>query len=122
MEKHQHTPNNDLHTNVAMGRNVSIALMMIVPMPITTHTDMHVEFLKEWSGQSPTVNISWLIAKAYFANLYYTTQCDASLTIKTCTDIIDVYKQSWVNNDFAEKTFPIVLSTQWTGILSRPEH
>ena len=102
-----------------MGRNISCALMMIVPVPITTPTYTNVEFLKEWPGQSPTVNISWFIAKAYLANLYYTTQCDASLTIKACDDIIDVNKQSLVNNDFAEETFPVVLSTQWSGVYDK---
>jgi len=56
---------------------------------------------------------------AYLANLYYTTQRDVSLTIQTCDDVIDVYRQSIVNKDFAERTFPVVLSTQWTSIYDK---
>jgi len=74
------------------------------------HTDA--AFYKQWPGSSPTVNISWFIAKAYFANLYYTTARDVSLIIQTCDEIIDVYRQSYMNQMFAEKTFPVALSTQ----------
>jgi len=74
---------------------------------------------KECPGRSPTVNISWFIAKAYLANLYYTTQRDVSLTIQTCDDITDVYRQSHMNQTFAEKTFPVMLSTQWTCIYDK---
>jgi len=62
------------------------------------------------------VNISWFIAKAYLANLYYKTQRDVSLTIQTFDDIIDVNRQSYMNEQFAERTFPVILSTQWTSI------
>jgi len=68
---------------------------------------------------SPTVNNSWFIAKAYLSNLYYTTLRDISLTIQTCDDVIDVYRQSMVNEQFAERTFPVVLSTQWSSIYDR---
>jgi len=44
---------------------------------------------KEWPG--PAVNISWFVAKAYLANLYYTAQRDVGLIIKTCDDeFIDI--------------------------------
>ena len=65
------------------------------------------------------MNISWFIAKAYLANLYYTTQCDASLTIKTCDDILHVFKHSRVNQNFAETTFAVAVSTQWTGVYDK---
>ena len=35
-------------------------------------------YYRDWPGRSPTVNISWFIAKAYLANLYYT----ASMTTR----------------------------------------
>jgi len=80
----------------------------------------HEKLVKDWPGWSPTVNISWFIAKAYLANFYYTNQRDdVSLTIQTCDDIIDVYRQSFMNEYFAEKTFPVVLSTQWTSIYDK---
>jgi len=85
----------------------------------STYSETDVKFYREWPGQSPTVNISWFIAKAYLANLYYTTQRDVSLTIQTCDDIIDVYWQSHMNRKFAEDGFPVVLSTQWTSIYDK---
>jgi len=85
---------------------------------INTHIDTGADFYKEWPSHSPTVNISWFIAKAYLANLYFTTKWDVSLTIKTCDDIIDVSKQSSINLLF-EKTFPVILSTQWTSIYDK---
>jgi len=78
-----------------------------------------IEFFKEWPGHTPTVNISWLIGKAYLANLYCTTHCDVSLTIQTCDDVIDAYIQSYQNQQFAERTFPVVLSTQWTSFYDK---
>jgi len=62
------------------------------------------------------VNVSWFIAMAYLANLYYITQCGVSLTIQTCDEVIDVYRQSCINQVIAERTFTVVLSTQWTSI------
>jgi len=78
-----------------------------------------VMFYKEWPGKSPTVNISWFIAKAYLANLYYRTQRDVTLTLSTCDDIIDTSKLSYMNNRFAERAFPVVLSMQWADIYDK---
>jgi len=86
---------------------------------IPTPTDTDVQFYKRWPGRCPTVNISWFIAKAYLANLYYTTQRDVSLIIETCDDIIDVYQRSLMNGKFAEKAFPVVLSSQWSSIYDK---
>jgi len=72
------------------GRSVNITVYHVTN--INTQTKTHFEFYKDWPGQSPTVNISWFIAKAYLANLYYTTQHDVNLTIQTCDDVIDVYR------------------------------
>jgi len=76
-------------------------------------------FYKQWPGISPTVIISWFIAKAYLINLYYTSQCDVNLTFKKCDDISDVYRQSRMNHWFAEKTSPVVLSTHWSNIYDK---
>jgi len=78
-----------------------------------------VKAYKAWPGKSPTVNISWFIAKAYLANLYYSTHRDVTLTLRTCDDIMDTYELSYMNNRFAERTFPVVLSTQWTGVYDK---
>jgi len=78
-----------------------------------------VEFFKKWPGHSPTVNISWFIAKAYLANLYYTTERDVSDIEQTCDDIIRVFRQSPRHKLFAERTFPVVLSTQLTSIYDK---
>jgi len=78
-----------------------------------------VELYKNWPSVSPTANVSWFIAKAYLANLYYTTERDASLTIQTCDDVIDAYKKSLENELFAERTFPVALSTQWSEIYDK---
>ena len=58
VEKHKHTLNNDLHTNVPMGRNVSFVLMTNVPTPITTCTYKNIEFFKEWPGRGETEYIT----------------------------------------------------------------
>jgi len=102
---------------IGEGRQISIEVHRVSKMD--TYAGVGILFYKEWAGWSPTVNISWFIAKAYLANLYYTTQRDVSLTIQTCNDVIDVYKQSKVNNRYAERTFPVVLSTQWTSIYDK---
>jgi len=79
----------------------------------------YIEFYKKWPGQSTTVNISWFIAKAYLANLYYTTQRDDSIAIQICDDVINVYRQFFMNEWFVKKTFRVVLSTQWTSIYDK---
>jgi len=93
------------------------------PVNITLHcvTDNNIseDMLQEFPGRSPTVNISWFIAKAYLANLYDTTKRDVSLTIQTCDDIIHVYRQSFMNKWFAERMFPVVLSTHWMSIYDK---
>jgi len=89
------------------------------PLQIYSDAGNAISFYNEWPGRCPTVNISWFIAKAYLANLYYTTQRDVSLTIQTCDDILYVYGQSEFNKYFAESTLPVVLSTQWTGIYDK---
>ena len=65
------------------------------------------------------MNISWFTAKAYLANIYYTTQRDLSIIIITCDDISHVYRQSQMNQAFAEKMFPVALSTHWTSIYDK---
>ena len=55
----------------------------------------------------------------YLANLYYTTQRDVNLTLKRCDDIINSYDQSYMNQQFAERTFPVVLSTKFTNIYDK---
>ena len=70
-----------------------------------------VHFYREWPGRSPTVNVSWFIAKAYLANIYY-TQRQYEATLETCTEIVKVFTLSIANEQFAESTFPVLLSTQ----------
>jgi len=118
LKKYEHKlGNNDSSENVSKNRNVNILLHNKGTIYNSSHS--FVQLYKEWPGQSPTVNISWFIAMAYLANLYYTTQRDVSLTIQTCDDIIDVYRQSSMNVLFAEKTFPVILSTQWSCIYDK---
>jgi len=81
------------------SRNISIAIYCVTK--INTQIDTQVKFLKDWPGSCPTVNISWFIAKAYLANLYYTTQRDVSLTIQTCYNIINVFRPSYMNQQYA---------------------
>lgn len=53
------------------------------------------QFFTTHPGRSPTVNISWFIAKAHIANLYYNTGLrDHGATISTCNEIIQTYIQS----------------------------
>jgi len=103
-------------SNVQTIKDKKINLAMHTLTKLGRHTVEDVKFRKEWPGQSPTVNISWFIAKAYLANLYYTTHRNFSMAIQACDDIINVYMQSDLNQRFAERTFPVILSTQWTKI------
>jgi len=103
--------------NISESRPVKLLVSRATLATVLTFTDDR--FYQEWPGRSPTVNISWFIAKAYLANLYYTTQRDVSLAIQTCDDIIDVYQLSIMNKVFADMTFPVVLSTQWTSIYDK---
>jgi len=101
-------------------RKINLSLFLYIKTNVEGVTrSSYVNCVKECPGWSPTVNISWFIAKAYLANLYYTTQCDVSLTMQTCDDVIDVFRQSVMNKKFAERTFPVVLSTQWTSIYDK---
>ena len=72
-------------------------------------------FHREWPGYSPTVNVSWFIAKAYLANLYYTNH-DSKSAVETCDEVVQTYQSSIGNKYFAERCFPVLLSTQWTAI------
>jgi len=117
VEKHENNLDDYINEKSNKSRNVNIALYNISTM--NTFIDTNLELYKEWPGHSPTVNISWFIAKAYLANLYYITQRDVSLTIKTCDEVIGVYQQSYMNQQFAECIFPVVLSTQRTSIYDK---
>jgi len=75
--------------------------------------------MKHINGKSPTVNISWFLAKAYLANLSYTAEQDWEATLATCDDIISVYMHSLYNKQFAEETLAFVLSTEWAAIFDR---
>jgi len=105
--------------NTCKNRYVNIRRHPIFTIYESSDSYACVQVFKEWPGRSPTVNISWFIAKAYLANLYYTTQRDVSLTIQTCDDIIDVYNQSEKNLIIAERMFPVILSTQWTSVYDK---
>ena len=74
-----------------------------------------VRFYRECPGRSPTVNVSWFIAKAYLTNLYY-NQSHYKAAIETCNEVVEVYKRSEGNQVFSEDTFPVLLSTQWTAV------
>jgi len=71
---------------------------------------------KNWQGTSPTVNITWFLAKAFLANLYYRTERDYSMTDSVCDDILNNYRKTKYNQIFAERTFPLILSTAFTAI------
>jgi len=113
VKKRENKVDNNYSSEKTIGsRNVKIVLRKVAKM--YSHTNA--QTFREWPGRSPTVNISWFIGKAYLANLYYTTNLPVSLTINSCNDIIDTYRQSHMNEESAERIFPVVLSTQWTNI------
>ena len=74
---------------------------------------------RNWPGSSPTVHISWFIAKAYLANFYYTTRRDYGKTIEICDEVIATYNQSLGNGTFADRGFLVELSTRWAGVYDR---
>jgi len=104
---------------IVEDRNVHIAVYRVTGVKTVPYVNTTRFIYEQWPGMSPTVNISWFIAKAYLANLYYTSKSDVNLILKTCDDIIDVYRHSRVNELFAEKTFPVVLSTHWSNIYDK---
>ena len=55
------------------------------------------------------------MAKAFLANLHYACH-DFAATIETCDDIFATCGISLGNNNYAEKTFPVLLSTEWAAI------
>ena len=71
---------------------------------------------RDASGISPTVNVSWFIAKVYLANHHYAIQHRYSATEKICDEIVEMYRHSKGNVWFAEKTIPFVLSTCLTSL------
>jgi len=96
VEKHEQTLDN-YNMKETIVEDVNVIVVVHLVTKVNTLVNYDYMFLKQWPGISPTVNISWFIAKAYLANLYYTSQCDVNLTLKTCDDIIDVYRQSNLN-------------------------
>ena len=73
-------------------------------------------FYRQWPEGSSTVHISWFIAKAYLANLYYTARSEHKSTSEICNEVFAVYKQSVGNRRFADDGFLVELSTEWAGI------
>jgi len=73
-------------------------------------------FLPNLPGFVPTVSLSWFAAKAYLANLIYTTECDQSSVIQICDEINHVYHSSFAHRWMADVCLPVFLSTQWTAI------
>ena len=63
----------DNYWNTRIHENRIISIHRECRAQLSTYTYKDVIFLKEWPGRSPTINTSWFIAKAYLANLYYTT-------------------------------------------------
>jgi len=59
---------NYLSENIYESRTVKLLVSRDSVSTVNTFTNDR--FYQEWPGQSPTVNISWFIAKAYLANLY----------------------------------------------------
>jgi len=115
--KGNYTRNKRNDARICISGLVDIAVYFIVKENTCNRT--HVQLYKEWPGVSPTVNISWFVAKAYLANFYYTTQHDVSQTIATCDDIIVTFKMSRENRLFAELTIPVVLSTEYAAIYDK---
>ncbi len=68
---------------------------------------------------SPTVPIFWFINKAYTANHYYTLLSDYETTLKICDEIFNAYNISKGNKQFAEQSFPVLLTTRWIDMYDR---
>ena len=83
---------------------------------VCSETNIQIEYYKE-NPDSPTVNICWFITKAYLANLYYASHQNYSATEETCNKIIR--KQSGINEEFAENSLPVIISTQWTSVYDK---
>ena len=84
----------------------------------TFRDEQWLRFYREWPGRSPTVNVSSFIAKAYLANLYY-TQRHYEAALETCNEVVAVYKDSEGNKQFADHTFPVLLTTQWAAVYDK---
>ena len=53
-----------------MIRKYNINIIVHYIKKYFSYTYKDIAYYKEWAGMSPTVNVSWSIAKAYLANLY----------------------------------------------------
>ena len=67
-------------------------------------------------GRSSTGHVTWFIAQAYLANLLYTTERNYAATVEACDKILDTNELSHENRRFAQRTFPVVISTEWIQI------
>jgi hypothetical protein len=79
----------------------------------------YIYLLRTMPTESPTVCISWFITKAYLANLHYTMTRKYITVITLCQEIMTGSKKSKCNSFFAERTLPVILSTEWTEIYDR---
>jgi len=80
-----------------------------------TTTTYYDGFIPNAQGVTPSVSMSWFVAKAYMANLVYTAYRDYATAIRICDEMIEVFVYSVMNKLFAEIMFPVSLSTQWTA-------
>jgi len=68
---------------------------------------------------SPTVNLSWFVAKAHLANLYYLSYQDCAAAIDTCEEIMETLNDSSRNKLFAEGCIPLIISTHWASVYDK---
>ena len=72
--------------------------------------EIHPLFLKSVPTISPTVNMSWFLAKLYLANLWFTIEQDYVRTVQLCNEVIATSNISIANYLFSERMFPMELA------------
>ena len=83
---------------------------------------VYVKRYVNWKGMSPTEHVGWFIAQAYLVNLLYTAERDYAATVETCDKILDTNNLSDQNVRFAQRTFPVAISTEWSEIFDSGIH
>lgn len=80
---------------------------------------LHSDSQMNWSGytlKDPTVNSTVYICSAYLANFYLVVKGDSAQAREICSAIFNVNKQNIWFTWVSEFSYPVLLSTEWSGV------
>ena len=106
----------DKKMTMIMGKENLIKTYQKMECSVDQMTYTKVRQYKTNPGYSPTVHASWFLAQAYLANLFYTQDHDDTATVAACDELLRVCRLSLYNDRFAERLFPVLISSDWVKI------